>query len=34
MVVFTNIPKGTYAINVLHDEDNNAKIPKGFILPK
>lgn len=34
MVVFTNIPKGTYAINVLHDEDKNGKIAKGFIFPK
>jgi len=23
-----------YAINILHDEDNNGKIKKGFVLPK
>lgn len=33
-VVFANISKGIYAINVLHDEDMNGKIAKGFILPK
>jgi len=33
-VVFNNLPKGLYALNVLHDENNNGKIDKGFILPK
>jgi len=29
-----NLPKGTYAVNILHDEDKDGKIDKGFILPK
>ena len=33
-VVFNNLPKGVYAVNVLHDENKNGKIDKGFILPK
>jgi uncharacterized protein (DUF2141 family) len=33
-ITFTNIPKGKYAVNVLHDENRNGKIEKGFILPK
>ena len=32
-VRFENIPQGTYAINILHDENKNGKIDKGFILP-
>jgi len=32
-ITFTNIPKGKYAVNVLHDENRNGKIEKGFILP-
>lgn len=31
---FPNLPKGTYAVNILHDENNNGKINKGLILPK
>ena len=31
--VFTNLPKGTYAVNILHDEDKDGKIDKGFFLP-
>jgi len=31
--LFKNLPKGRYAINVLHDENSNAKIDKGFMLP-
>ncbi len=31
---FKNLPEGTYAINILHDENENGKIDKGFILPK
>jgi uncharacterized protein (DUF2141 family) len=30
---FGNIPKGQYAVNILHDENKNGKIDKGFILP-
>jgi len=33
-VVFTNLPEGKYAINILHDENENGKIDKGFMLPK
>ncbi|MCF6253210.1 MAG: DUF2141 domain-containing protein [Thiomicrorhabdus sp.] len=32
-VVFRNLPKGRYAINVLHDEDKDGEIDKGFLLP-
>ena len=32
-ITFTNIPSGRYAINILHDENKNGKIDKGFILP-
>jgi uncharacterized protein (DUF2141 family) len=34
IVTFSNLPKGKYAINILHDENKNGKIDKGFILPK
>ncbi len=30
---FVNLPKGNYAINVLHDENKNGKIDKKFMLP-
>jgi len=30
---FTNLPEGSYAVNVLHDEDKNGKIDKKFLLP-
>lgn len=33
-VTFKNLPPGIYAVNVLHDENNNGKIDKGLILPK
>ncbi len=33
-VVFNNLPKGNYAVNILHDENKDGKIDKGFILPK
>ena len=32
-ITFKNIPTGKYAVNILHDENNNGKIDKGFILP-
>ncbi|CAN5283465.1 DUF2141 domain-containing protein [soil metagenome] len=32
-VTFKNIPAGKYAVNILHDENKNGKIDKGFILP-
>lgn len=31
--IFTGLPKGRYAINILHDENSNGKIDKGFLLP-
>jgi len=31
---FKNIPKGQYAVNILHDENRNGKIDKGLVLPK
>ncbi len=33
-VTFHGVPSGKYAVNILHDENNNGKIDKGFILPK
>lgn len=32
--VFKNLPKGVYAVNILHDENENGKIDKGFMLPE
>jgi uncharacterized protein (DUF2141 family) len=32
--VFKSLPKGTYAVNILHDENENGEIDKGFLLPK
>jgi len=32
-ITFDDLPKGRYAINILHDENENGKIDKGFILP-
>lgn len=33
-ITFQGIPAGKYAVNILHDENNNGIIDKGFILPK
>jgi len=33
-ITFNNLPKGIYAINILHDENENGKIDKKFIMPK
>jgi uncharacterized protein (DUF2141 family) len=33
-VTFQNLPEGKYAINVLHDENTDGRINKGFIFPK
>lgn len=33
-VTFQDIPSGKYAVNILHDENSNGEIDKGFILPK
>ncbi len=30
---FKNLPAGKYAVNILHDENNDGKIKKGRILP-
>lgn len=32
-MTFINMPKGIYAVNILHDENNNGQIDKGLILP-
>jgi len=34
IVVFENLPSGKYAVNILHDENNDGKIQKGFIFPE
>jgi uncharacterized protein (DUF2141 family) len=33
-LTFKNLPAGKYAVNILHDENNDGKIKKGLILPK
>ena len=33
-VTFKDLPAGKYAVNILHDEDNDGNIKKGFLLPK
>ncbi len=33
-ITFTNLPKGVYAVNILHDENSDGKIDKGILLPK
>lgn len=30
---FTNLPEGSYAVNILHDENKNGKIDKKLLLP-
>lgn len=32
-LTFNDLPAGTYAISILHDENENGKIDKKFILP-
>jgi uncharacterized protein (DUF2141 family) len=32
-VTFKNLTEGKYAVNILHDENNDGKIKKGIILP-
>lgn len=35
IVIFKNIPKGTYAVSFVHDENNNKKMDTNFIgIPK
>jgi len=31
--IFTNLPQGNYAVNILHDENKNGKIDKKFLFP-
>lgn len=31
--IFSNLPNGLYAVTILHDENNNEKIDKKFMLP-
>jgi uncharacterized protein (DUF2141 family) len=33
-VTFESLPAGKYAVNILHDENNDGKIKKGLIMPK
>ena len=33
VVIFKDLPNGEYAVNILHDENNDGKIKKRFILP-
>ncbi len=33
-VTFKDLPKGKYAVNILHDENENGKVDTGFVLPK
>jgi len=33
-ITFHDLPKGKYAVNILHDENKNGKLDKKFILPK
>ena len=32
-ITFTDLPRGVYAVNILHDENSNGKIDKGLLLP-
>jgi len=32
-ITFNNLPKGIYALTILHDENNNGKIDTKFMLP-
>jgi len=33
-IIFKNLPKGRYAVNLFHDENNNHKLDKRFFIPK
>ena len=33
VTIFENLKQGVYAVNILHDENNNGKIDKGLLLP-
>lgn len=32
-ITFDNLTPGVYAVNILHDENKNGKIDKGWVLP-
>ncbi len=32
-IEFSGLPAGRYAVNILHDENSDGKIEKGFLLP-
>ena len=32
-ITFKDLPMGKYAVNILHDENKNGKIDKGWVLP-
>jgi uncharacterized protein (DUF2141 family) len=32
-VTFQDLPEGVYAVNILHDENSDGKIEKGFVMP-
>ena len=32
-VTFNDLPQGKYAVNILHDENKNGEIDKGWVLP-
>ena len=32
-VTFKDLPKGVYLVHILHDENLNSKIDKGFLMP-
>ena len=32
-VIFEGLEKGTYAVSIVHDEDMDGKLDKGFLLP-
>ncbi len=34
VAVFDGIPPGRYAVNIIHDENANGRLDKGFMLPK
>jgi len=31
---FTNLSEGKYAVNILHDENNNSRIDKSLVMPR
>jgi len=32
--IFKNLPKGRYAVSILHDENSNGKVDMGLLLPE